>query len=79
METDTVGHRLNRTQLVAVLKEMDAIHLANTQYWRQKQQNREEAMEYERRQERLEQIPKECGWIDRLPEDGNLKALRMPD
>jgi len=40
------------------------------QYWRQKQHDREGEMEYERRQEPLEQIRKKCGWIDRLPEDG---------
>jgi hypothetical protein len=65
-----MGHGLSRTRLMALLKEMDAIHLANMRYWRQKQHNRGEEMEYERRQERLEQIRKECGWIDRLPEDG---------
>jgi hypothetical protein len=77
MEADTMSHSLSRTQLVAVLGEMDAIHVANTMYWRQKQHNREEETEYQRRQERLEQIRRECGWVDRLPEDGNVKGPLM--
>jgi hypothetical protein len=55
---------LNRAQLAAVLEEMEAIHLANMWYWERKEHDRQEEMEYERRQERLEQIRKECGWTN---------------
>ncbi len=55
---------LTRAQLAAVLEEMEAIHLANMRYWKRKERDRQEEMEYERRQERLEQIRKECGWTD---------------
>jgi|HubBroStandDraft_4_1064222.scaffolds.fasta_scaffold323884_2 hypothetical protein len=59
-----MANALNRTQLAIVLEEMNAIHQANMQYWERKEHTRQEEMEYERRQERLEQIRKECGWID---------------
>jgi hypothetical protein len=55
---------LTRAQLTTVLEEMNAIHDANMLYWERKQHTRQEEMEYARRQERLEEIRKECGWID---------------
>lgn len=55
---------LTREQLSAILEEMNAIHTANMEYWQRKQHSRQEEMEYALRQERLEQIREECGWID---------------
>lgn len=58
---------LTREQLSAILEEMNAIHMANMEFWELKQHSRQEEMEYARRQERLEQIRTQCGWIDPPP------------
>ncbi len=56
------------TKLVALRKEIDAIHLANRLYWDQKKHSQAASAEYEQRQERLEQIRRE---MEELMEDLN--------
>lgn len=49
-----------QARLANLREEMDSIHLANGLYWKQGEcHSREEMAEYERRQERLEEIRKE--------------------
>lgn len=45
-------------KIAALLQEMDSIHVANTSYWRQPEEgrNRAERAEYQRRQNRLQEI-----------------------
>jgi hypothetical protein len=70
METHAgMAHPLGPDRLATVLEEMNAIHLANIRYWGQKRRNGADDMAFERRLERLEQIRKECGWIEPPPED----------
>ena len=48
------GTRIHR---IAVLEEeVDSIHFANKVYWEQKRAGREATAEYERRQDRLNQV-----------------------
>jgi hypothetical protein len=46
-------------KLAALRDEIEAIHFANRLYWNQKKPSRAAIAEYERRQERLEQIRRE--------------------
>ena len=46
-------------QLAALREELETIHFANRQYWNQQEHSHAAIAEYERRQERLEQIRKE--------------------
>jgi len=48
-----------QARLAALQEEMNAIHTANRQYWAVAAQNHGADMEYQQRQERLEQIRKE--------------------
>jgi hypothetical protein len=58
---------LSKDELMAVLEEMNTIHIANMRYWKRKPHTREQDVEYERRKERLRQIRKECGWTEPGP------------
>lgn len=69
-------------KIAALLQEMDSIHVANSSYWRQPEQgrNREERAEYQRRQNRLQEIRAERAqlhstrldlWSCALEEDTN--------
>jgi hypothetical protein len=70
-------------KIAALLQEMDSIHVANSSYWRQPEQtrNREERAEYQRRQNRLQEIRAERAqlhstrldlWLYVLKEDTSL-------
>jgi hypothetical protein len=56
-----------RTQarLAPLGKELDAIHFANTVYWKSKEHTREATAEHHRRQERLEEIRGEIAQLNR--------------
>jgi hypothetical protein len=44
------------SKLASLREEVEAIHFANTLYWAQKEHTHAAVAEYERRQERLDQI-----------------------
>jgi len=56
-----MDNALRQAKLAALGEETEAIHSANTLYWNRKAHSHEEDMEYQRRQERLEQVRKEYG------------------
>jgi hypothetical protein len=56
MEPDVIA----RTRLAALRQEIDAIHFANSLFWRHKEAHTRDAIaEYQSRQERLDQIREE--------------------
>jgi hypothetical protein len=50
---------VRQAKLAALSQELDAIHVANKVYWDRKEHNRQDDMEHQLRQERLEQVRKE--------------------
>ena len=59
METDTP----TKARITALSKELEAIYVADTAYWRQADHTREARAEYHQRQERLEEIRNELAQL----------------
>src|ERR1022692_2659886 len=64
---------LCHTKLTALQDELDTIHLANKSYWDRAEHTRQATAEYQRRQERLEQIRKEMQELEK-----SVSRLRFP-
>jgi hypothetical protein len=61
MEPDTT----TRARIAALSKELEAIYVADTVYWRQDDHTRDDRAQYHRRQERLEEIRNELAELTR--------------
>ncbi len=54
-----------KARFAALSQELEAIHSANTIYWKSKQHTREATAEHHRRQEQLEEIRSEMAELNR--------------
>jgi hypothetical protein len=69
----TVKAESHLSPLAMLLKEVEAIHCANKPYWAEKHHSRSATADYQRRQERLEQIRQEMVKMTRQPTEMTIR------
>ncbi len=63
--------KARKARIATLHEEIDAIHFANKLYWEQEAPTREARAEYQRRQDRLQEIRSELAELQSVCEDDN--------